>query len=341
MARTLKDGTEPDGLLRLENFKVEDSEDRTIDPAIAMAERLLSEVRGIIRQAVTSATPILIVVHTPSAAWTSPLQEAWRHIEHVPTSSARDRRSRRREKDRWSLFTCNESEKQVKNEILLNEVAACTWRGICTACFTPSPDRFLPKEILLGADRTIVIKLPSPEDVTTVSKRLFGRGRTKLRLTVVEAAAVTPVLLRFAHRAKQGGDAWIARLRTLLGQRHALATPGDNTVRGSPTLHRLHGMQAAVSWGEALATDLGRYAEGSLPWSLVGGHACLLSGPPGCGKTLFARALAATCGIELVTGSYAEWLGQHEGHQGTMLRAMRETFGSVRARGGNSLTSAV
>ncbi len=38
------------------------------------------------------------------------------------------------------------------------------------------------------------------------------------------------------------------------------------------------------------------------------GQGYLLSGPPSCGKTLFARAMATTCGVPLITGSYGEWL---------------------------------
>ncbi len=52
----------------------------------------------------------------------------------------------------------------------------------------------------------------------------------------------------------------------------------------------------------------------------------LLHGEPGTGKTLFARALAATCGLPLVETSYAEWQRARDGHMGDVLAAMHAVF---------------
>jgi hypothetical protein len=121
---------------------------------------------------------------------------------------------------------------------------------------------------------------PGPDDVAAAVRRLT-ESKPTLHLGAAEAAAVTPRLLRLARRPDQGADAFITKLRDLLGQEPA---PVAATPRDAPTLDRLHGMDAAVAWGRGVAGDLTAFAAGQLPWSRVDGQGCLLSGPPGCGK---------------------------------------------------------
>ena len=50
------------------------------------------------------------------------------------------------------------------------------------------------------------------------------------------------------------------------------------------------------------------------------------SGPPGCGKTLFAQSLAVTCTVPIVVTSVAKWLQAGDGHLGDVMNEVKRVF---------------
>ena len=80
-------------------------------------------------------------------------------------------------------------------------------------------------------------------------------------------------------------------------------------------------------WAFALKEDLALWRSGGLAWSDMVSK-LLLSGPPGTGKSQFARALCNTLGIPLIATSVATWL--ESGHLGDVLKRMSKTFAEAR-----------
>lgn len=95
------------------------------------------------------------------------------------------------------------------------------------------------------------------------------------------------------------------------------------------TLDDLAGMDEAVAWGKNLAEDLQAYMAKEVPWSEVD-PGMVLHGPPGTGKTTFARALAASCKVPLIATSYAQWQRSGSHCLGDVLEAMSKCFVAAR-----------
>lgn len=180
----------------------------------------------------------------------------------------------------------------------------------------------LPASVRLTADYHLTLPMLDGAAMMVAAHVLTGHHPA---LTIEDrlCSCLTPDILRVSQRPGEDGDAWMQRLRSF-ANRASEVIPYDG-----PKLVDLYGMDDAKRWGISLVADLKEYLAGRLPWKEVD-RGCLLVGPTGTGKTSFARILAGTTGLPLVTGSHSEW--QAAGHLGLMLAAMRSTFEQARAQ---------
>lgn len=85
----------------------------------------------------------------------------------------------------------------------------------------------------------------------------------------------------------------------------------------------LAGYGDARDWALDLKSDLALWRDGYLDWSEMSTK-LLLSGPPGTGKTTFARALCNTLQVPMLATSVAQWL--EPGYLGDVLKLMSSAF---------------
>jgi SpoVK/Ycf46/Vps4 family AAA+-type ATPase len=114
------------------------------------------------------------------------------------------------------------------------------------------------------------------------------------------------------------------------GDEAEVETPASPSEPSVIRLRDLSGYGPARDWGMQLAADLALYREGNLAWVDVDKGA-LLSGPPGCGKTFYAKALAAECHVELIECSYGD-LEAKTGSGNLIVKAIKQIFADARKK---------
>jgi DNA polymerase III delta prime subunit len=179
----------------------------------------------------------------------------------------------------------------------------------------------LPHELVSLAEHQVVVPPLDGDAIGAVIEAVTGR-RPTIQIDQKLASRVTLEALSIAVRADLGPERSLARLRRLLD------TQGQNAE--GPLLSEMHGLGPAKQWGLDLAADLRAYVAGKLPWSACA-KGLLLSGPPGTGKTSYARALSREAGVHFIATSYAAWQSHKDGHLGSVTAAIRKTFSEANA----------
>lgn len=177
----------------------------------------------------------------------------------------------------------------------------------------------IPRGILAAVDDVIDA---APIDAPTIARAVRLLDDREFPVDDIEKMLVYPIAeVLGAIRPGRGVEEALERLRD--------AHRRTDTSNDPPPVEALHGFGPAASWACDLAEDLDAWRRGRITWSEIDAG-LLLSGPPGVGKTMFAKSVAKSAGVSFVASSLAQW--QSRGHLGDLLGAMRGTFAEAAAK---------
>ncbi|MDT0684512.1 ATP-binding protein [Roseicyclus sp. F158] len=205
---------------------------------------------------------------------------------------------------------------------------------ILTALTLPHPLMILlPETALLPPELRRV--LPPAKRLAPINRDLILKllGRTHSATGKIDAALVRPHLPDNEVLTTLDMPSLMSALRepdasAVAHKLTALLAPSANTS-SDMTLEEIGGDTPTHQAARDLVTDLAAWRRGEAQWTELSAS-LHLEGEPGSGKTLLARAIAASARVPLVEGSFGNW--QSGGHLGDMLREMRRTFSQAASR---------
>ncbi|MHC2109120.1 AAA family ATPase [Methylobacterium sp. CM6246] len=222
---------------------------------------------------------------------------------------------------RAALMVRDGTSKQHTNEVGNDVVGAALQANVPFIGVAPDPKRDLPRDLLRAADARLALPRFDSRALALVIEAVVGSRPTRelddARVRTIEVGDLA-IALRGAATADDALDA-VARV---------LAEKTEH-VHDGPSLRDLHGYGAAREWGLALAHDIRMYRAETLKWRDLDVR-ILVTGPPGVGKSFFARAVAKECSLPLVATSVADWHAMD--HLSGTLKRIREVFAEARSR---------
>jgi len=292
--------------------------------AAVMLARAIDAEDGLLRELRRGAPVVTIAV--PSGDWTMPVEQAVRICALGAACSVRNGDTSRSDYGgpdrREALVFARDGSASAHRPDKGNEgVGEAIQSGQVVIGIATDPERTLPRDLVRATEYRIAIPPLDPAALALVVETVTGQVPDRT-FDGVLASCCDLTDLRLSVHANRGAGGAMDRLE-------ALVRSGRSNVGEGQRLEDMHGLGEAKAFGLALVEDLRLWRNHKIKFKDCE-TAALLIGPPGCGKTQFALALARSTGLPLLAGSLGQWQAERDGHLGHTLGAMRAFFEKAR-----------
>jgi len=257
---------------------------------------------------IVARKPHCLLIEVPERSWCVPLAAAIRG--QVAKRTVFDRNSD-------LTLTPDDGPSRKRDAYLREKATEALSRGDPLVFVFDNAHANIPNDVLAMVDKHVTLLPLSSNEVIVIVEEITQCCLPETSDDI--ASGLTFDQICSAVRLGDNGGAIVNRLRTM--RQNANRTRSINV----PSLDELTGYGDAKTWGLRLSREVERYRRGEIRAEELP-RGLLLSGPPGCGKTLFAQSLAVTCDIPIVPTSVAAWFEAGDGHLGDVVHAIRNVF---------------
>lgn len=263
----------------------------------ALTEETLARLKG---------EALAVVVRVPGASWVAPIEGAIKRLNDRARVIARDGSSR------------TEHKADIGNGDVARQLAA--GKAVVGIAALAS---ILPRALTAAADLTIEIGVDA--DVLGAAVARFTKSAPAPE-PIEGLGALDFDDLVSGFRAGSGPAKIAERLRR---SARRLTAPREDRL---PKLVDALEYGEARDWGLALGQSFSDFQNLRVPWSEAGAGAnALFGGPPGLGKTYFARILANHLGVPLIAASLSDIFATSAGYLDSVIKGVRDVFGKAEA----------
>lgn len=257
---------------------------------------------------ISAQKTLCLVVEAPAADWVVPL---WKSINEM---------------GEWDFSICRSvaSRGKAQDESTVEGLVKALGAGGRAVAISQSPTAVLPPALISAADMIVSLPAPTAKVIGATIEAVTGRMTENLPPTL--ATGLTFDEIATCIRQNSTPAECVERLQRASASKRRVEHMGQDV----PYVHELHGYGEAQTWAMNLVEDLDAWRRGEISLHDIDRNVVLASAP-GLGKTTFARSLARSTGLPLITTSVGAWFANSPGYLDSIIKQIDEVFASARA----------